>query len=301
MKYCLFFIFLFSISVTLFCQIDLSLKLEKGQTYHKFTNNLTTIIESEGGSEVRTITTEKGGFSFKVLEDRDSIYLMETRFIHFSLKVETADGVTFNSSEKDDPTDVMSTILRKFVNKPFKVLMRKDYTWKETYGLDSIFLHSTDDYGLSPVIKHQVDSVMLAGVKDMSRVDAALTAVLYGSKKMFPAEVWTSQYITEHVVPTKDSCTYYLAETTGDYMTIKGTGFVESLKDQSIDAGTSTVYDLQGNIDIVAKYNKSTHWIREAMIKTEISGKAESISIETKTEKKTVPIRIITQATITDH
>lgn len=293
-------IYLISISNCLYTQVNVSLSLEKGRSYYFSSNNKITIIESTGKTEARTVNTEKGSFSYTVLEDLDSLYLMETQFIHLSIKVETDSASTFSSSDINDLSDVASTMLSRIINKPFRVLMRKDYNWKEVYGLDSVFFNSYKDYNLSDDVRKQVDIAMKESMKGFTRQDDDLSAVMYGSKKIKADEVWTSSYITEHIVPTYDSCTYYLAETNGDFLVVKGTGTVSSFEDEKITGESSTAYHLKGTTEVTVKYFKNSFWINEAVVKTEITGDAE-IKDTPLSDKRKIPMKIITEATISGH
>lgn len=243
---------------SLFAQVEISLRLDKGRIYNLSTNNKNTIIELNGDVETRTVNTEKGQFTYTMLEDLDSLYLVQVEFKHFSLKVETAEKNILYSSDINDHADVMSTILSRIINKPFKVIMRKDYTWKEVKELDSIFLQSYSDYNLNEDVKQQVDRSIKESLKGFTRQDAALTAVMYGAKKIKPGEVWTSQFITEHVVPTMDSCTYRFSETTGDFLLVTGSGTVVSLEDENVNAGISVSYHLKGITNHSVKFFKNS-------------------------------------------
>jgi len=291
------FIFLVLIPSRLFAQVEISLNLDKGRIYNLSTNNKNTIIELNGDTEIRTVNTEKGEFSYTMLEDLDSLYLVQVEFKHFSLKVETAEKTVFYSSDINDRTDVMSTILSRVIRKPFRVLMQKDYTWREVHGLDSIFLQSYNDYNLTEDVKQQVDKNIRESLKGFTRQDASLTAVMYGSKKIKPDEVWTAQFITEHAIPTRDSCTYHFSETTGDLLVVSGSGTVASLEEENVNEGISVSYHLNGKINHSVKFFKNSFWIHEAVAKTEIAGNAV-VKETPSSEKKIVPMRIISEATI---
>ncbi len=58
------------------------------------------------------------------------------------MSVETEDGgeKALHSSQPGNRQDVLSNLFNQYVNKPFRVIMRKDYSWKQVEGLDSIML-----------------------------------------------------------------------------------------------------------------------------------------------------------------
>jgi hypothetical protein len=256
------------------------------------------VIQEINGKEGKSINTEKGTFCYKVLADLDSLYLVETVFNHFSLKVESPETNSFFSSDINDPSDVFSTILRNILNKPFKVWMRKDYSWKDVEGLDSVWWKSFAQFNLTDDVKRQLDTVIRDMLPDLTNKDQNLTAVLYGFKKVNPGEVWTTNTITEHVVPTYDSCTYFLAETTGGFLQLKGSGVVSSIKKETTDQGITTSYDLKGITVTDATYSKQSFWIRHATAKTEISGDSKSKDLKTGIVTL-IPTRIITEGIVT--
>lgn len=279
-------------------QEELLLNLKKDRIYCVSTSNVITVIQEINGKKGKSINTEKGTFCYKVLADLDSLYLVETVFNHFSLKVESPETNSFFSSDINDPSDVFSTILRNILNKPFKVWMRKDYSWKDVEGLDSVWWKSFAQFNLTDDVKRQLDTVIRDMLPDLTNKDQNLTAVLYGFKKVNPGEVWTTNTITEHVVPTYDSCTYFLAETTGGFLQLKGSGVVSSIKKETTDQGITTSYDLKGITVTDATYSKQSFWIRHATAKTEISGDSKSKDLKTGIVTL-IPTRIITEGIVT--
>lgn len=290
-------LFLLFIPLSIFGQVEIALHLDTGISYTLSTHAKNTIIESSGGTESRTVTTEKGEHSYTVLDEQDSLYLMQVEFRHFSLKVETSEKTILYSSDISDKNDIVSTVLSKIINKPFRVMIRKDFTWKEIWGLDSIFLQSFSDYNLTEEVRQRVSKVILEGMKGYTRQDASLTAVMHGSKKIKPDEIWVHEYMSEHVVPTKDSCTYQFSETTGDLYEVSGTGTVSSVRDEIINEGAAVSYQLSGTTNTLIKFFKNSFWIHEARLRTEMTGYAE-IKEKTSTDKTKVPMRIITEASI---
>lgn len=294
---------LLSFFTIIFCfhldaQEEFLLNLKKDRTYCVSTSNVVTIIQELDGNQVKAINTEKGSFCYKVLADLDSLYLVETVFNHFSLHVESAETSSFFSSDKNEHSDVMSTILHGILNKPFKVWMRKDYSWKKVEGLDSVWWKSFAQFNLADDVKRQLDTVVREMLSAFTNNDQNLTSVLYGFKKVNPGEVWTTTTFAEHVVPTYDSCSYYLAETTGDLLQLKGSGVVSSTKKETTDQGITTSYELKGTTVTDVTYSKNSFWISYGTVKTEISGNSKSKDVKTGVVSL-IPTRIITEGLVT--
>lgn len=278
-------------------QIDFSLKLEKSGNYCITTNNKITIQQTIDGKVTQTINTEKGAYCYKILEDLDSVYLVETVFTHLSQRVENQDTISYFNSDSLSENNVMSTFLSKLINKPFLVWLRKDYSWVKTEGLDSIFLNIYKDFELPAATKSYLDSIMLEMVKTFSRNDADLTAVLYNSKNIIPGSVWTTSTYAEHVVPALDSTTYYLAETGGDLFDVTGTGIIISSPEGTNDGNETTWYDLEGSSKIFVSVYKNSFWLNRGNIVIELNGIAYIKNNKTKATLK-VPTKIMTEASV---
>ncbi len=276
-------------------QAAISLKLQKGSTYCLSTNNKITVIQTVNGKEQQTTNNEKRSFCYKVLEELDSLYLVETYFTHLSQQVASPESSEAFNSDKPDTGNMMSTILSRILKKSFLVWMRNDYAWKETRGLDSIFLHAFDDYNLPPETKKPLDSLMLVMVKDFTRNHADLTAVLYSSKKVVPGDVWTTSTYAEHVIPTLDSCTYHLAENGSDLLLLTGTGVTTSTGDESREGDELTKYDLKGTSKVTVTFFKNSGWIKQGNLTTELSGNTRIRNIKTRVSYQ-VPTKIITES-----
>ncbi len=295
MKIHAFIIFIFFVQ-NLHAQTEISLRLQKGRTYCTTTSNTTTITRTEGGVEQQTINIEKGGFCYKIIEDHDSVFLAETFFTFFGQTIQSPDMNTTASSDHPEEGG-LSKILSSYINKPFLVWLRNDYSWIKTQGLDSIFLHSYDDYKLPDTTRKYLDSVILEMVKDFTRNDANLSAVLYSKNKIIPGNVWTTSTSSEHVIPTNDNLSYYLSETGGDLFTVKGTGTTQSTDDITNDGVEISTYEMSGTTEVTVTYYKTDCWMKNGSLITELTGKGYLKNISTGVIR-TVPMKIKTEATI---
>lgn len=281
-------------------QVEIALRLDKGSTFCLNTLNKVTITETIHGAEQRMVNTEKGAFCYKVVEELDSLFLLETVFTHLSQQIESPGSIVNYSSDKPSQEDVISTLFSNVLNKPFLVWMRKDYTWKETKGLDSVFLNSYREYKLPPDTKRYLDSLILEMIKGFTRNDADLTAVLYNSKRMIPGEVWTTSTYSDNIIPMQDSCTYYLSETTGELLTLSGSGVVSSTGDKKRNGDELTSYEMKGNSEVSVTYFKNSFWIKTGTLTTKLKGLAMVRNVKTNAIRF-VPTSISTEATINGY
>lgn len=241
---------------SLHAQVQIELRLKKGTTYCLSSQNIITVTKTDDGMEQQTINTEKGGFCYKIIEDHDSIFVAEAIFTHLSQDIQSPDGSS--SFDSDRPNEgITGKILSNLVGKPFYVWLHNDYSWVKTQGLDSVVLHSYDEYKLPDTTRKYLDSVMLEMVKEFTRNDADLLAVLYSGNKIVQGNVWTTNSSSEHVIPTSDSLTYSLSETGDELFTVTGTGTVRSTTDQTNDGVEISNYNLAGTNEVTVVYYKN--------------------------------------------
>ena len=278
-------------------QVDISLHLETGKSYSFSVREKTTIIQTIDGIENLSVSTIIGKYSYKVIADWDSLYLMDTHFIELTQQVESEAENSYHSSLETDPNDVMCTILNRLVNQPFRVIMRKDFTWKNVTGLDSIFFRSYASYNLPPDKKKVLDSLIIEIMDEFIDKGNVFPVTIYPSKTVRPNDVWTVFSETEHGVPTYDSCSYMLAEIYGDEVIIKASGTTSSLEKETINEGIGTSYHLKGTTEGTIRFDKKSGWIMQGEIKTVMEGKTMVREVNS-TQKQLVPMKIIKEGFI---
>ena len=281
-------------------QVDLLLHLKIGEVHSFSIVQKSTISQTVWGVENKSVNTITGSYSYKVLADWDSLFLMETWYTELSQKVESEKESVFHSSSMKGSPDVMCTVLSRVINKPFRVVMRHDFSWKEVTGLDSIFLRSYSDYYVPAEKKHWLDSTIIEGLKASAQDSKIYPIPIYPSRTIKPNEVWTVFSTSEHVVPTNDSCNYYLSEIYGDNIVIKGNGTASSTEKETVNEGIAVSYHLSGPIEATASFDKNTKWLRQSFVKTEMQGNAEYRDTNSTVDVN-FPMKITTELFVTGY
>jgi hypothetical protein len=274
------------------------MKLELGKTYSLSTQSKTTIIQIIDGIETRSTDFEAGTFSYKVLKNWDSLYLMEAMMTELSQQVVSGDDSAFYHSGMNDGS-VASTIFNAIVNKPFRVVMRNDFNWKEVSGLDSIFFQAFDHYDIPKDKRQFLDSSVRELMKGFLKSDL-FPVFVYPSKTVASNGIWSVYSESQHGVPTYDSCNYHLSEIDGDYVVVKSSGTIASLEDEVTNEGTVTTYHLKGTSSNTLRFDKKSGWIKRAEENSEMEGFALEWD-KNDTEKRKVPMRIITEGFIVGY
>ncbi|HEU4470186.1 MAG TPA: DUF6263 family protein [Flavisolibacter sp.] len=276
---------------------DLSLNLEKGKTYTLSTTNMVTIVQHIDGKEEKTVNFETGAFSFRLLEHRDSLFLMETRLLHVALESESGSSRLVYSSEKDDRSDTVSTILREQINKPFRVLLGNDLIWKEVYGYDTVLRNAIYTYPISTDKEEQIQNLIRESGKWLVGPPDMIMTAIYGHHPRDAKGIWSVFTETSTTLPTNDSLSYYFSDIYGDRLVIKGSGTLTSVFGSQIN-GSPTDYRLTGRADATITLDKNTKWISIAYLNTEMKGHVE---VNTGLGKVVVPMTITTNAIITGY
>lgn len=284
------------ISGSVHAQIDLSLDLETGRTYLLSASEKTTIIETQYGTDVKNVTSTAIELSLKFLQKIDTAYLMEVRFISMNHRLEGPQGVTINSSALTDSSGFVSKMLNKVMQKPFRVVMDKNYNWKEVHGLDDIFREALACCATSEEASRKIDSVLAAEMKNFLTEGSNPLVNTLPPARLKPGEVWAVHQVSDRVIPTNDSCGY-LVEIYGDDLLVKGAGSSKSVEKETLRNGNLVSFFLDGDIHYTARFDRQTKWIKQATIKTTLTGHAISKK-EGSILKQKIPMTVITESLV---
>lgn len=278
-------------------QIDLSLNLQVGQRFSLTTFQSITIVETPFGVENKTSTTVSGAYHYTVLEKRDSGYLMEVKFTDFSQATTAAGSSSSFSSTATDTIQCMNKVLKRIINRPFQVVMNKEYQWRELIGFDDVFREAFATCATTEATRRIVDSVLMANKSSFIQNGSIIPLSLYSGGGKPIGKVWTEYAVSEHVVPTMDSCRY-LVEIYGDNIVVKGSGTTSSLEKETVANGLQIRYSLMGPIDYQVVFQKGSHWMTNGTFKVSLSGNAV-VRKEGSILTSTIPVSINTEGIIT--
>jgi hypothetical protein len=282
----------------LHAQIELSLHLQAGKTYSLSATEKTTIIETPYGVDVKTVTNTTASFNFKFLKKQDTAYLMEVRFNSISKHVEGPQGITYQGSEPTD-TGAVSKLLSKVMDKPFRVVMDKNYNWREVIGLEDIFREALACCLGSQEASRKIDSLLAADMKYFITEGSNPLVQTRPPAHLRPGEVWAVHTVSDRGVPTNDSCSY-LVEAYGDDLVVKGSGTSNSVEKETLSDGKLVSFFLSGGIDYTARFDKQSRWIKHANITTTLKGHAIS-KREGGIFKQKIPMTVTTESIVNGY
>jgi Family of unknown function (DUF6263) len=281
-------------------QVDLSLKLKKGNIYTFSIVEKNTIIQVLKGTENRSINKLIGSYSYKILENWDSLYLIEARFNEFTQEIESSEENSSHSSTFSVAPDFMCTILKGIIDKPFKIVMDKEFTWKKVTGLDSIFFSTYAGINLPKENRRILDSTIKDLVGEFVDMGEISSLAIYPSKTIKPNEIWTTYSVTENIVPTYDTCNYYMAEVNGDDIVVKSDGRVHSVETEQTNEGLIISYHLSGKTSATTRFARNSGWIRQAEQQVEMEGYCNTREVKSN-EKLQIPMKVRRELFITGY
>lgn len=282
--------------------IDLFLRLEKGKEYKQIMNSKATIIQEINGQKMDMVMTIAGTMTFYVKDFSATGYSLETKFESLSMSMQMPQGSVSFSSEKNDPSDIFSTILGAMKNKTFEVLMSKTGKITEVRNVEALWGTAINQFEqLSEMQKEQIkDQTMKAYGADALKGNIEMVTAIYPDKPVNKGNRWTVNTKLESGMSAKMTTDYEFTELTSDYALIKGISNIETAdKDAYIESnGMPVKYELTGSMTSEIKVDKNTGWIIEAKINQEIKGNAYIKENPQMPGGMKIPMRMINEMVI---
>ncbi|MDE3182935.1 MAG: hypothetical protein KGM16_05905 [Bacteroidota bacterium] len=260
-------------------KVTLGLHLKKGETYYQVQNSKTTIVETVNGQDISIKMSVEGKTSFQVKDIVNENYQMEVVFKSLQMEMETPQKTVQFSSDKNDTTDIFSTLLSEMTNKPFTITLTKKGKVEEVHGLDNIFGHLLDKYPqLSQEQKQQIkDQLMKAyGEKAMKGSIEMITSI-FPDNPVKKGDQWQISTQLEAGFPISVQSTYEYDGSTDSAFQLHGVGKMQTAdKDAYIESnGMPLKYDLSGTLTSDIEIDKTSGWIFNATITQNMKGNAE--------------------------
>jgi len=120
----------------------LELNLTKGETYNQEMKTNTSVLQTFNGQQVNMNMSIDATIAYKVTDIQNDVYDMEVRYEKMEMKMTHpyAGEIQF-SSEKNDESDIFSTLLGVLINKPFLVKMSKTGKINEVIQIKMLILN----------------------------------------------------------------------------------------------------------------------------------------------------------------
>ncbi len=297
---------LFVVSIFLSCQsqtTELSLSLEQGETYTQVSNAKATVIQEINGQVMNMEMVIKGKMTYLVENVSADGYELETKFDNLSMSMQTPQGAMDFSSEKDDETDIFSSILASMKNKSFTVNMSKQGKITEVTGVEKIWENAFDNFeNLSEMQKEQIKAqVMQAYGAEALKGNTEMVTAIYPKEPVNEGDIWTIETNLESGMAAKMSTDYELVEVSDDFAFIKGNATIKTEdKDAYIENnGMPMKYDMEGTMTSEIKVDKKTGWIIEAKMHQEMQGVAHIKENPQMPEGMKIPMTMKNETLIT--
>jgi Family of unknown function (DUF6263) len=301
MKY-LFFVLLLSATVAR-AQYTLALNLDKGNSYFL---NINASIHFNGeinGQKMSISSTMTGITRFKVLQATSEGYELEASYDSLHLSMRTPMGLMeFSSGPNSNPDDLTAGTLNMMKNKHFNITLKKNgaiskITNPDTTGIASLLKHFPMADGIKKMflMGHLKQSF---NAKAMKENIEKITAI-FPDKKVGLNDVWGTTIKPDSGTNSSIKTSYQLTEYAAGTATIKGESTSISSGNQKHTNGFPGTYEMNGKSSSTFKVDASTGWIREADIRSDLSGQIQMSNGSGATNGKGVPVQVIATAKIT--
>lgn len=274
--------------------IDLSLRLEKGEDYKQSSNSTATALMNLMGQEFNVTRSVIGTTHFLVKESNEEGYKMDAKYENLSMTMEMPEGqnITINTMPIDAGTvdeqleannALIASLLEKIEGKTFQITMTHKGEVINVENLDTIiepiFEELTEDLTEKQTKEMKEQIVEAYGDEALKNSMEMITAI-YPDEPVKEGDKWqlgTDNIESGVLMPMQVTTEYELAKLTADYAQIKGTGAVSTSNKEtsnSIMAQIPFMFELKGEILSELKVDLKTGWIIDANIKQEIQGES---------------------------
>lgn len=280
MRKLLLFILLAAFTQSVFGQKQkLGFNLMIGQTYYHVMQSSSSIKQEINGQEINIDITLSGRMAFKVTNLENTVYSMDVSYEQLAMTMKLPNGEMIFNSEKDDKTDIFSSILAEIKGKQFLVKMSGIGKIVEVENLDFIFENMLNKFpALTLVQKQQIKTQLKQayGGKAFKGSFEMITAI-YPNTAVAKGGNWEIKTILETGFAATLITSFELKDKTESYNLIVGKGKIVTMdKDAYTQVnGMPTQYNLSGTMNSVIKVDHTTGWIIEAKVIQLIAGHVE--------------------------
>jgi hypothetical protein len=264
----------------------LELNLTKDEIYNQRMVLNASMFQTIDGQQIDINMSMSGDMTYKIIDIQDAVYDMEVRYETMGMKMTLPFGEMEFSSDKNDENDILSTVLRKMINKPFFVKMTKFGKVIEVKNIESLFSDLLDEFPQIDDFQRQrmKDQLMQAYGEKAFKGSFEMCTAIFPDLPVSKGEKWTINTQLETGMSAAIETDYQLKEVTGSYCQIIGISRIETVdKDAYMELnGMPVKYNLRGTMTSDIKIDKVTGWVLSANIYQSVSG---TIYIEDDSEE----------------
>lgn len=286
-------------------KVDLSLRLEPGKTYHQRYQGTSQISQQIEGRELNMTTGIDGTMDFLVKGRTGQDYQMEVSYTTLTLSVHTPQGNVSFSSEKPDSTDMLSTVFKSMLGRPFQVTMNTKGKVLSAKGLDNLWqavLDSRTDLDASK--KAQLMDQLMKSFGEKAFIgNIELATAFFPDHAVSKNDKWEIRTKLESLMSGESVSQYQLTRVEGETVLIKGESKLET-EDKEASApvnGMPIKYNLKGEGHSEIKIDKKSGWIIESKTEQSVKGVAQIKENPRVPDGMIIPMSIHTSATITGN
>jgi hypothetical protein len=281
----------------------LALNLEVGKEYIQKSNAKMTITQNFNGMPIEIGMNIKGDYVFKVIGAENNQYDMEVKYRAVEMEMESAQGKSSFSSNKASDQDIMSTMLSRMIDKPFKMIMGQNGKVIEIKGIDNLFGGMFEGFDITQQQKDQILAQLKQsyGAKAFKGSFEQITAI-YPEGKVKLGKKWTTETNIEAGMSVHVTTNFELKAANTEYFLLHGEGDLSSNPNSPFvkQNGMDMKILLDGNLTSDIKIDRKTGWIMDATIVQNLSGNTELKASEQMPEGMSIPMTIKSKSVITN-
>lgn len=307
MKNLLGFIFAFAVCFTSNAQTHkLAFNLVKGKDYIQTTSAVMSIGQTVGGQAMNIDMTVGGKVKYNVVGIENNIYNMDVSYLSLSMKMNVMENAMSFDSEKNDTTDIMSTILSKMKNKPFQVKMTRSGKILEVKNVETLFDNILNSFpNISQEQKEQIREQITQSYGDKAfKGNMEMLSAIFPEKPVAKGESWNINTNMETGgMSLQANSTYKLDEVTASKYLISGSAEMKPLAEakEIVQNAIPMRVEMSGKYNSSIKVDKTTGWVMEALFKQEMKGNTYVKASDSMPEAMTIPMEIKSTTTVTGN
>jgi hypothetical protein len=282
----------------------LILQLTKGQTYMQKTVATSSVNQTISGQEINIKMTITGATAYKVIEIVDTVYDMEVRYEQLALKMALPTGTMEFSSEKNDESDIFSSMLKGMKDVAFQVKMTRTGKILEVKNIDAMFSSMLEKFPqLSEAQKQQFQGQLSQSFGENSfKGSFEMVTSLYTDSPVEKGDTWLVNTALRGAITAGIKTTYELMEVAETYYVIKGTSTIATNPDTPYAEtnGMPMKYNLNGTMSSDIKVDIKTGWVITAAITQQMSGEAVVKDNPKIPGGTTIPMSFVNEISLTD-
>jgi hypothetical protein len=286
-------------------QYSLALNLEKGNTYFLKINATLRFDGEMNGQKMAMSSTMTGVTRFKVVGATEDSYELEASYDSLRMSMKTPMGMMeYSSGNTSQKNELATGALDAMTNKHFNVTLLKNGAVRkisspDTSGLNAMLRNFPMAEGIKKMflmghMKHSFNA------KAMKENLEKLTAI-FPNKKVNLNEVWGTTIMPDSGTDNSIKTSYQLTEYKGGIATIKGHAESQAGSSPHQGKGFPAIFELKGKSESTFQVDAATGWIREAVIRSDLTGQVQINQGAAAQNGKTFPIQVVATAKISSH